>query len=298
VLQTTLKQIVPVYGYIYKITNIVNNKIYIGQTTRNIQDRFNEHKLFARSNCHTEMAIIRAIIKYGENNFIIELITSAFSLNELNFLEIYYILYFNSLFSIGKGYNIAQGGTFGDLRKGYKDKTEWKKNLSESHKGRKIINNGLNYKMVKQEKINDYLLLGWKIGKVELNEKTIQERKIKNGIKHKQMIWINNNKEEIKIYKYEENRYNSLGYKRGRIKNKVWMTKDEKDKQVLITDIEKYKNQGYIRGRYLSTIKEKIAINKDSVLKYIDKKSINKYLLEGWKQGSCNSPNKGKYKNI
>ena len=31
-------------GYIYKITNDINNKLYIGQTTNTIQDRFNKHK--------------------------------------------------------------------------------------------------------------------------------------------------------------------------------------------------------------------------------------------------------------
>ena len=55
-------------GYIYKITNKINNKIYIGQTNRTIEIRWKEHCRHLNSN----MPICRAIKKYGESNFLVE----------------------------------------------------------------------------------------------------------------------------------------------------------------------------------------------------------------------------------
>jgi len=37
------------FGFIYKITNIINNKVYIGQTKTTVEHRFKEHKRFAVS---------------------------------------------------------------------------------------------------------------------------------------------------------------------------------------------------------------------------------------------------------
>lgn len=51
-------------GYIYKITNSNNNKIYIGQTTRTIQERFKEH-CHARDSTHLHLAMQ----KYGYGTF-------------------------------------------------------------------------------------------------------------------------------------------------------------------------------------------------------------------------------------
>jgi group I intron endonuclease len=55
---------------IYKITNNINNKIYIGQTWKLIADRFKEHK-YPNSGC---LKLRRAIKKYGKEQFIITLI--------------------------------------------------------------------------------------------------------------------------------------------------------------------------------------------------------------------------------
>lgn len=57
-------------GYIYKITNNINSKVYIGQTIGTIEKRFNEHKRAAIKGCH--YALHRAIKKYGIDNFSVE----------------------------------------------------------------------------------------------------------------------------------------------------------------------------------------------------------------------------------
>ena len=86
---------------IYKITNIQNNKIYIGQTIRPIEQRFHRH-LNDALNHKLDTHFARAIRKYGEDNFIIEQIDSAQTQNELNNKEQYWIRYYNS---VKEGYN-------------------------------------------------------------------------------------------------------------------------------------------------------------------------------------------------
>ena len=87
--------------WIYKITNIQNNKIYIGQTSRPIQSRFNRHLNDALNNI-IDTHLARAIRKYGKENFIIEEIDTALTQDELNKKEQYWIQYYNS---VQDGYN-------------------------------------------------------------------------------------------------------------------------------------------------------------------------------------------------
>ena len=69
--------------WIYKITNIQNNKIYIGQTIRPVKDRFHRHINDAINNI-IDTHFARAIRKYGVENFIVETIDSAENQDELN----------------------------------------------------------------------------------------------------------------------------------------------------------------------------------------------------------------------
>lgn len=83
------------YGVIYCITNKVNGKIYIGQTTKTIEKRLKGH--FYESKC-SDYYIHRAINKYGINNFYIKQIDFSFTKEYLNELEKYYIDFFVLLF--------------------------------------------------------------------------------------------------------------------------------------------------------------------------------------------------------
>lgn len=87
--------------WIYKITNIQNNKVYIGQTIRPIEQRFHRHINDALNNIlNTHFA--RAIRKYGKDSFVIEEIDTAKTQEELNKKEQYWIQYYNSVID---GYN-------------------------------------------------------------------------------------------------------------------------------------------------------------------------------------------------
>ena len=87
--------------WIYKITNIQNNKVYIGQTIRPIEQRFKRHINDALNNI-LDTHFARAIRKYGKDSFIIEKIDNAQTQDELNQKEQYWIRYYNS---VEEGYN-------------------------------------------------------------------------------------------------------------------------------------------------------------------------------------------------
>ena len=87
--------------WVYKITNIQNNKVYIGQTIRPIEQRFKRHIADAM-NGSLDTHLARAIRKYGPDNFKLSLICSCKSQKELCEQEQYWIRYYNS---VQEGYN-------------------------------------------------------------------------------------------------------------------------------------------------------------------------------------------------
>lgn len=112
-------------GYIYKTTNLINGKIYIGQHQRKIKDE----NYFGSGDL-----IQRAIKKYGKCNFSLEVLYWAKTLKRLNEAEIYFIKAFDAT-NIKIGYNIAFGGYA--IMKGRKHTKESKQKNREKHIGKK-----------------------------------------------------------------------------------------------------------------------------------------------------------------
>ena len=96
-------------GFIYKITNKINGKSYIGQTIQNVKERFYQHCATKCSQSILNMVIHKAIDKYGKSNFTIEVIEEVESTN-LNDRERYWIRYYDSY---NNGYNSTEGGQDG-----------------------------------------------------------------------------------------------------------------------------------------------------------------------------------------
>ena len=90
---------------IYKITNRINGKVYIGQTIKSLKVRWSQH-CTPNSNCRF---LHNAIIKHGAINFTIEQIDVACSREELDQKEVYWIKYYDSM-NQEKGYNLTSGG--------------------------------------------------------------------------------------------------------------------------------------------------------------------------------------------
>lgn len=98
-------------GYIYKITNKVNNKIYIGQTIKTVEKRFQQHKNNSNKPYFSQIVLYKAFNKYGIDNFICEQIEEV--PNELlDEREKYWIEYYDSYFN---GYNSTLGGRLVEL---------------------------------------------------------------------------------------------------------------------------------------------------------------------------------------
>jgi group I intron endonuclease len=92
---------------IYKITNSINDKIYIGLTRRPLKERFRQHCWASSNGVEKKSKIARAIRKYGKENFKIEEIEKCQSLQELGERERYWINFYDSR---KNGYNILSGG--------------------------------------------------------------------------------------------------------------------------------------------------------------------------------------------
>jgi len=107
---------------IYKVTNKLNSKIYIGYTTKSLEERRRTHIL--GSKYHTYFSLFySAIRKYGIDNFIWEIIDEATTIKEAEDKEIFWI---NKLCSCSPsiGYNITRGGTGGDTISNHPNKKQ------------------------------------------------------------------------------------------------------------------------------------------------------------------------------
>jgi len=93
---------------LYKVVNLVNQKIYIGITKLEVSERWNKHLLDANSPLH------RAIQKYGKENFTIEILKESLDRLEISSLEDPTIEKFQSRIT-QHGYNVAKGGYGGNL---------------------------------------------------------------------------------------------------------------------------------------------------------------------------------------
>lgn len=92
---------------IYKATNKINGKCYIGQTIYELKKRQAEH-FHAAFVQNSQGHFHRALRKYGKNQFLWEIISTGNSFFDLNYKEESYIVFFNSLSPAG--YNMETGG--------------------------------------------------------------------------------------------------------------------------------------------------------------------------------------------
>ncbi len=94
-------------GLIYIIRNTENYKVYIGQTTLSLQDRWKQHKKPSTAKRRKNYKLYNAINYYGINKFYCELIEDNIDIDLLNEKEIFYIAFYNSYYD---GYNSTKGG--------------------------------------------------------------------------------------------------------------------------------------------------------------------------------------------
>lgn len=95
-------------GYIYCITNLINNKRYVGKTTISIEERFKQHCRDSKKERYEKRPLYDAMNKYGIENFIIEELEQVKDEELLSKQEIYWIKELETYGS--KGYNATKGG--------------------------------------------------------------------------------------------------------------------------------------------------------------------------------------------
>lgn len=189
-------------GYIYEISNKINNKKYVGQTTMELNRRIYFHQ---KNNTNT--IIKKAINKYGIENFDIFIIEEIEN-KLLNEREIYWINKLNTV--IPNGYNLTKGG--GGVS-GYKHSDEYCKNLSINSIG------GNNNFYGKKHTFESKLIISlksknkipWNKGK---NMSKSTKNKIKNRIREK---WKNGDYNDRNINYNDKNRLEKISNK---LKNK------------------------------------------------------------------------------
>lgn len=184
-------------GKIYKITNIVNSKIYIGKTIKSLNYRFSRHLINANKKINRHL--YDSINRYGKEAFKIELIEECAD-DLLNKREIYWISKHKSN-QKEFGYNMTDGGDGGKMqpesiekmrlkKTGRKTSDETKKKQSKSQIGKHVGDLNVAKRPEVKEKISKTLKQKYESGEIK---STIQENIIKSGKK----LGFNSNHSDI-----------------------------------------------------------------------------------------------------
>jgi predicted DNA-binding protein YlxM (UPF0122 family) len=137
---------------IYKTTNLVNGKIYIGQDSKNNPKYLG-----------SGVILLKAIKKYGKINFKKEIIDEAFSFDELNRKEVFWINEYDSM-NQKRGYNVSFGGYGNPLPKEILLRKSEKAKKEGTYRGE---NNGnFKYDIKDVELIDLYLIKNLKIDEI------------------------------------------------------------------------------------------------------------------------------------
>lgn len=180
---------------IYKITNLVNGKVYIGQATQNFQKRYWLHRWKLRKNIHDNIHLQNAWNKYGEDNFefsVVEVIDKCL----IDEREQHWIKHYKS---IDKCYSIQDGGQperlvdfvtpegrkiVGEKNRqrmlGSKASEETKQKMSEARKGKYVKTKTQKLTPELAKKIKERLVEGYTPKEI-MNELGIEYKPI-NGI--------------------------------------------------------------------------------------------------------------------
>lgn len=164
------------YGYIYKTTNLVNGKFYIGQHK---YDKYEVDPTYFGSG----LLLKESIKKYGIENFSVELLDKADSREELNNKEIYYISQLNAR---QDGYNLTDGGD-GAPNLTEESRLKMKSMLGKHHSEKSNKKRSESLKKVQHSK-------EWaeKIAKSLKGRKQTEEQKALISSSKKGLVWYNN----------------------------------------------------------------------------------------------------------
>lgn len=256
------------YGIIYKITNKINGKIYIGQTIRSLEARWKGHiytlKKYERAENKWCSHLYNAMSKYGVENFEISLIDTAESKEELDKKEKYYIYIFDTRNGL-RGYNVADGGIGGDLTHilPLDRQIEKAKKCSEKRRGRKQSEESNIKRSISMK--------AWTIKNYDLvcnRNKNIMNDDTKSKIGKSNSITKNLPENIEKSSKMQSDRWKDPKYREMQLE-----TRKTIKYKTLMSNTMKGKVKGYK------------SIYKDGVNKRVPEEDLNQYLENGWNLG-------------
>ncbi len=156
---------------IYKVTNLITNKCYIGKTIKTLNERKKSHLKNIRNNVQSKF--YNSVRKYGKDNFIWEILIECEKISLLNELECFFIEKYNSF---NNGYNMTLGGDGGDT-------ISHKSDFEKKNQGAKIGNIPWNKGLVMKE--IGYTFDGRKSRSPFTDEQKLEHsKKIKNSEKY------------------------------------------------------------------------------------------------------------------
>lgn len=266
------------YGYIYKTTNLINGKIYIGQHKKS----FFDPKYKGSGKIFQE-----ALKKYGKENFEVIMLEAFDTFEELNAAEIRYIKMFDARNS-DLGYNLAEGGNL------------FSNNYHQGMAGKKQTT-------FQKEQVRRALTGKPKSDEARKHMSEAARKRISNRITNNGKRWIHNEFENKLI---ETSSELPLGYEEGmmpsmnksnsqkkRHQNSIYMHNDEGEERLVEKQlVSEYKLKGYREGRRpysekrlkkLHDRKGKILIHDPQTLSkyYISPEDLPIYLSKGYVKG-------------
>lgn len=243
-------------AFIYRITNVQNGKIYVGQTRKDVESRFEAHKKFLRLGQHNNPHLQRAWDKYGPEAFQVETLLECPE-EELDSQEDHFIEVFGS-WDRKIGYNLmrrasGKGRVSDETRKKISDRAKGRKNhcqphseeakrkMSEIRKGKPlseetksrmsrprphtrgivVINDGVSTKRIREEEVSEFVSLGWKVGGLPttLGFKFSAETKEKMSL-----------------------------VRRGMNQGTIWIHRDKEKKRISRDELDQYASEGWTIG--------------------------------------------------
>ena len=241
-------------GFIYKVTNKVNGKVYIGQTRYTVEFRWKQH-IHKQDNCHFH----NAIKKWGVENFIVETLEKC-DVDLLDSREIFYIAKYDSF---NKGYNSTLGGD-GNKRLIFTD-SQYDEIVGLYMSGFSSNKIATLFKVDKSTIVKILIQLGVKLrsNKLNINHQEVLElaEDYKSGYSLKALA---------KRYDCDAKALKSFLIRKGvDIKDKYSILNDEKAQDALIDD--------YLDGRLkLSEIQNKYHCSYSTLLKILSLHGISK----------------------